>query len=114
MPEQYPRHPLKALCVCAAGMVRSVTLMFLFKAKYGFDALASGVGGNSPETNRMLYEWADYVFVLDKNLLQFIPEEYQLKTVLFDVGPDIWSQPCHPGLVDTLTRMCEERIKIEV
>ena len=88
----------KVLAVCGIGMVRSVAMTYALKAK-GFDALAMGVRAQGEDTKLMLYQWADIIIAMAKDVMELIPPEYRnAKTVLCDVGPDTYHTPMHPDL----------------
>lgn len=94
-------------------MVRSQALVYVLKAKYGMDALACGLNVNSEETKEMLMAWADKIIVLDRNLLNLIPERYVSKLILLNLGEDIWHNPGHPDLINLLDERTNEIIKVE-
>ena len=87
---------MKILCVCGEGNVRSATLARLLKHQ-GHETLAAGVNRHSQETLKMLGDWADKVYVVEKELLSQVPESDKIE--LFDLGPDIWGEAMHPDLV---------------
>lgn len=80
------------LCVCEGGNVRSVTLAYILKQERGLNALACSWRFNDAETLSMLYEWANKIIVMQANMKDKIPEEYQSKTEVCDVGPDRWGR----------------------
>lgn len=88
----------KFLCVCEGGNVRSVSLAFYLKHEHDQDALACGWRMNSPATRRMLYEWADYIVLLQEEFRSHVPDEFADKIRVVDVGRDIWFNPFHPDL----------------
>lgn len=85
----------KVLCVCHAGMVRSVAMTWALKAR-GLDSIAIGINAHSDATKQMMFEWADLVVVMESAIK--IPDIYQPKTVIVDVGPDRFHTPSHPEL----------------
>ena len=100
---------MKILCVCSEGNVRSATLARLLKHK-GHETLAAGVKRHSPETLKMLIDWADKVYAVDNDILREMPldtEKDISKTQVFDIGPDIWGEAMHPDLVKKI----EEKLK---
>lgn len=84
---------LRILCCCEHGNVRSVALAYLIKTIYSYDVIACGMKANSKETLELLFQWADKVIFLDRNL---IPEKTWLNKFngkdirIADVGSDIW------------------------
>ena len=92
---------MKILCCCAGGNCRSVGLAYLLKDFWHIDALALGLATVSgPETRTMLFEWADHIIpCTDEVNHGHVPEQYQPKTSLWDVGPDRWGNSLHPELL---------------
>ena len=90
---------MKILCICARGNSRSVALSWILKDHLHLDALAMGLEANSEETKEMLYKWADRIILVDKNFLDFIPEQYRAKLKIFDVGGDRFFRGFEPELL---------------
>jgi predicted protein tyrosine phosphatase len=90
---------MKIAVFCQAGICRSAAMANVLKTQYGHDALNAGLGYNSEETIRMLGDWADRIVVMQKELLPLVPRELRSKTVVADVGPDIWKNSSDPDLV---------------
>lgn len=91
---------MKILTMCRGGNVRSVTLAYLFKYKYNIDSLACGWERNSPETNEMLFEWADLIITVEPYILtEKIPNKYHYKAKVYDIGEDVWGLALHPELI---------------
>jgi len=90
------------LCVCSGGNIRSVTLAYILRRIYRYDALAAGIKGNSSYTLDYLCKWADRIVVLEAEFKMAIPQRYHPKVVIYDVGHDVWHQANHPALVDKL------------
>ena len=105
--------PMKVVAMCQGGNSRSVGCGFLLKYKYNIDALACGWEKNTPETLRMLFEWADAIFVMETAFTQYVPECYHNKLFVVDVGPDKWCNSLHPDLLATIAPILETMIKIE-
>jgi len=89
----------KILCVCEVGSSRSVACAFVLRAKYQADALACGWKFNSEDTLRMLCAWADGIIVMQQRMQQQIPDTFQEKVLVVDVGPDLWYNSLHPELL---------------
>lgn len=101
----------KILAVCKHGNNRSVHLGVLLKDYYGYpDTLVAGVEKNSHETLIMLFEWADKIVVLEEWMKERIPGEYWDKTLVFDVGADIWGLTMTEELVEKLKPLIEEHL----
>lgn len=97
---------MKILCICEHGNVRSVALAYLLKTIYGYDVLNCGLRENSEDTRKMLYEWADKIIALDKDIFIFVDRESEHlnKLYLLDVGKDIWFNPRDPELQHKLLK----------
>ncbi len=95
---------MKILTICEGGNVRSVSLGYVLKDLCAprHDAVALGAGRNSPETIRMMCEWADRIVVMQPEFKKSVPEEFHEKLSVCDVGPDVFGSPLHP----TLTGIC--------
>ena len=107
---------MKAVCLCQGGNTRSVACGFVLKYSYGIDAIACGWEKNSPQTLEMLFNWADHIFIMQKEFEHFVPVDYHPKLHVIDVGPDVWFNSLHPDLIskvgtllDPLT-FCEREI----
>jgi predicted protein tyrosine phosphatase len=96
---------MKVLAVCQGGNVRSVSLAFLLKYRYGIDALACSFEKNSPETISMLCSWADSIVVMEPQFSQYIPEMFQNKIQVCNVGPDVWGNPLDPRLLELIENL---------
>ena len=95
------------LCVCEWGNNRSVTMAFLLKYVENFETLTAGVGYHTPETLKMLYEWADVITVPEEKLLVMIPEEYKSKIKFYNIGEDIYLRPFNQVLFRRAKKMME-------
>ena len=100
----------KVLTLCGYGNVRSVCLSRQLKDWYDQEALTAGLVANSPETLRMLFDWADYVL----NTCELNPGEYlgsedypKEKFYDFNVGKDRWGEPSNPELVAIMIQKIE-------
>ncbi len=79
----------KILVLCRAGISRSVGLCWLLKTQYGKDAIPAGVGYNSPETIKHLYDWSDTTILVDGEMREHLPNDWK-KLIVWDVGPDLY------------------------
>ena len=89
---------MKILTICSAGTVRSVAMAHVLKYDYEHDAVAAGYDTNSPETFKMLADWADLILPMTPGHAKALPKGVEHKTHVLDIGPDIWSNPLHPSL----------------
>lgn len=92
----------KILCVCEGGNVRSVACAYLFKYRFGYNALAISSRKNSLETHQMLWEWADRIIVMQPEFKDFVEPLYRHKVTIYDVGPDQWGNCLHPDLLEII------------
>ena len=98
---------MKVLCTCEWGNNRSVTMAFLLKYVEGFETLTCGLLYHSPETLKMLYEWADVITVPEDTLLEFIPEEYKDKVKFYNIGEDRYPRPFNQELFHKAKQLME-------
>lgn len=80
----------KILVMCQGGNSRSVSCGYILKYFYDVDALACGWEKNTPETLKLMCDWADAIIVMETDFVERVPEAYDDKTFVLDVGPDIW------------------------
>ncbi len=99
---------MKIVTQCRGGNVRSVAAKFLLHVKYGHDVLACGFEFNTPETVKMLCEWADYIVVMKDEFCKEIPIEFKDKMVCYHVGPDRFGYAFHPELQQMIDTMIKE------
>jgi hypothetical protein len=97
---------MKILAACHAGICRSAAMSRELK-RHGHDVLVVGLEGNSPETVKMLGDWAQKIVVMQKELLPMVPSEFSDKIVLADVGPDVWGDPSSEDLRNRVKVMVE-------
>lgn len=88
----------KILTICSAGTVRSVGMAHLLKHAYEHDAVPVGADANNPKTIAMLSDWADLILPMQPEYARVVPEHNRHKTMILDVGPDIWGSALHPNL----------------
>ena len=99
----------KFLCICQGGNSRSVALAYVLKYGTPHEALSASWEKNTPETLEMLFRWADYIFVLQKQFDQFVPVQWWNKLKVLDVGEDRWCNGLHPELVT----LCQRKLQAE-
>jgi hypothetical protein len=98
----------KFLCVCEGGNVRSASLALILKCHFNQDAIAIGWRFASPETLKMLCEWATYIVVMQKIFVEKIPKVFLSKVRVVDVGEDKYGTPMHHELTTFLNGVVEE------
>jgi len=84
---------MKILCTCSQGENRSVTFAHILRYVKGFDVMTLGLETNTPETQEMMFHWADVIIVPEDLLLVLIPDEYRSKVKLYDIGEDVYPRP---------------------
>ena len=89
---------LHILCVCEHGNNRSVTMAHILKYVPGFETMTIGLSYHTPETQKMMFEWADRIVVPEDKLLALIPEEYKSKIKFYNIGEDVYPRPFNPVL----------------
>lgn len=91
----------KVLVFCSEGNSRSVGCAYVLKSRpHRADALAAGIRRVSPETKKMLCEWAEIIIIMHDELVPHLPEEYLPKMKLWNVGEDIYARGWKNGLTD--------------
>ena len=80
-------------------------MRYLFNYKYGIDCLACGWEPNTPETKRMLFDWADNIICMEEGIKEKLPDDVQEKTFTWNIGPDVW------GLNGDLMKVCDDVIQ---
>lgn len=95
---------MKILTMCQGGNVRSVALAARLKGLHGHDAVACSWEFNTPETIKMLCQWAEMIVVMEAVFVKYIPVEFGKKIHYCDVGPDRWGSAFHPELQDIIAR----------
>lgn len=93
---------MKILCLCRAGVVRSVALAKILKELFGHDALSVSWQYNSKKTLDILFEWAETIAIVEPGYHKYVPKRYSSKVVLVDIGEDDWHDAIHPELIDKL------------
>lgn len=86
-------------------------MAFLLKYVSNFETLTAGLLYNTPETLKVLYEWADVITVPEEKLLAYIPEEYKHKIKFYNIGEDHYPRPFNSELL-TKARLLMEADKI--
>jgi predicted protein tyrosine phosphatase len=90
---------MRILALCERGLNRSTTAQYLLQDEPDTEILSAGLRVLSPQTLRMLFDWADRIILLDARFTQGIPPE---KLVVWDVGPDRYEHHFNPELVRLL------------
>lgn len=99
---------MKFFTMCQRGNVRSAPLAYVLKDAHGQEAIAGGWQSLNHDTIRMLCAWADYVVVMQPAFKKYIPDEFQAKVRVVDVGQDVYGTPMHPHLMGFLKSVTRE------
>ena len=91
--------PVKFLCLCRGGNVRSVCLAWHLKDR-GHEAISAGFDYLSADTLSMLFNWADKIVVMQPEFSGLIPLELTHKVMICDVGEDRYGNPMNRELKD--------------
>jgi len=98
---------MKILTVCDQGNNRSVNFAHLLKY-WNNDVIPIGLDTTSQETLEMLYDWADYIILTEAIQKYKMPEEYNNKIKILDVGADNFPRPFNIELNSKVKRLLEE------
>jgi hypothetical protein len=89
----------KFLCVCDGGNVRSYALAWVLHDQLGQEAIPVGRLRVSPETMKMMCEWADLIVIMQPHMEESILPEFKPKLLCVDVGVDRYGMWIHPELL---------------
>ncbi len=96
----------RIVTVCSAGLVRSAALADVLKMHFEpCDVIPVGVDRNDREPGgslELLFNWADHIIVMNEPLRRKIPDNYQHKIIICEVGKDVFGNPRHRTLIDTV------------
>lgn len=104
----------KILTLCRGGQVRSVGAKYILSYKYGHDVIACGWESNSESTRELLYQWADYIIIMESKFEQYVPDKYKFneagerKLFCYDVGEDRFGYAFHLELQKILDGMIKK------
>lgn len=113
----------KILTVCRAGLIRSSALANVLKLHFWpVDVLPCGIGKhqlgrmNTDETLDMLFKWADKIVVMEEHYKHRVPQEFQSKVLVCEVGADTYGSNTNGDLIHkvwTWTRENEAKLGIK-
>ncbi len=88
------------LCLCEQGVDRSGAMKHELVIKRGYkNVLTAGTHTTTPETLRMLGNWAELIIVAaDQSVWDVVPWDLKGKAVFENIGKDIWHRPDDPQL----------------
>ena len=93
---------MRVLCVCQKGNSRSVGMAWYLRNQHqpAHDAIAIGMKTANRQTKKMLYRWADLIILLAPQYRRRIPERWDSKVVVCDVGHDTYFRDIHSDLLE--------------
>jgi len=74
-------------------------MAWILKYVENFETLTCGLEYHTPETKKMLFEWADVIVVPEDKLLAMVPEEYKSKIKFYNIGEDHYPRPHNKDLL---------------
>jgi len=83
-------------------------MAYALRAK-GHETVAVGVV--SPSALNALGTWAERIVVMQAKYLGLVPEIHLAKTVVVDVGPDVWGNPLNPELQRIVSTRASEALR---
>jgi predicted protein tyrosine phosphatase len=100
---------MKILTCCSKGLCRSVGLADVLKLHFEpVDVIPIGLDSNSLETISMLYEWADYIILMEEKygskFSRIVGPGSKRHVYICEVGPDIYGNSHNPVLIDKCWR----------
>lgn len=98
----------KFVTMCEGGVVRSVSMALVLKADHDQDAIACSWRWNPLPTRIFLFDWADYVILMQPHFIKHVPEQFHDKVRVVDVGPDHYGNAQHPQLRAYLSGVTQE------
>lgn len=97
---------MKFLCICQCGHSRSVAMTRVLH-HLGYPAVAIGAEHSGDAINQ-LAPWADKIIVMELRFAGFVPSHLRDRVVVFDVGPDRWSNPYNQELLGILRKKFDD------
>lgn len=98
---------MRFLCLCQYGHSRSVACCRVLQSK-GHEAAALG-WGTALSAIPDLAIWADKIILMEPMFDRFVPVNQRHKVVVFNVGPDRWSNPYNVELQELCRKMADEK-----
>lgn len=84
--------------MCQRGVIRSVGLARRLRDKHSINAIPAGWESMHADTLDMLYEWADWIVIVEPYMWEKIPKQFHGKTRLAPIGRDVWPHSGDPDL----------------
>ncbi|KKN46759.1 hypothetical protein LCGC14_0669830 [marine sediment metagenome] len=107
---------LRVLTICLGGTNRSTGLADYLRGNMGCDALPASHHWTQDETLEMLCKWADVIIPVEP---EYADRPYKMgyrgKTIIFDIGPDVFGAPRNEALqkIFKVTRHKELKVLID-
>ncbi len=98
---------MKILTCCKHGLVRSVALADVLKLHFRpVDVVPIGLTSNTEETKEVLFNWADWIVVMERKYVERVPKKWETKVLVCDVGPDTYGNSHSPELIAKVWNWC--------
>lgn len=92
---------MRILCLCRSGRVRSHAMKVAVEFR-GHEALNAGVLKATPETLKLLCDWANLVLVAEEWMIDKLDTTKPI--INLDLGPDIWRTRVNDDLLKTVQK----------
>lgn len=103
----------KVLFVCNLNMMRSPTAEDLFKGHSKIDVKSAGISRNAVvPLNDELLQWADIVFVMEKEQMDFIKKRFKKIGDLQIISLDI--SDCYDYMDPVLIDILKKKVNIQI
>ena len=105
---------MKILCLCQKGNSRSVALAWYFKMEHKphHEAIAAGMVTTARSTRNMLYKWSDLIILVAPQYRHWIPEQYDDKVLVWNVGTDRFFRGFSEELLDMYRKFVTSELKL--
>lgn len=103
----------KILTCCSQGLCRSVGLADVLKMHFEpVDVIPIGLNSNSPGTKEMLFDWADFIVLMESHFVTKIDTKWHNKILVCEVGKDNYGNARNSSLIDICWRWTRTMEKI--
>ena len=114
---------MKIVTLCRGGNCRSVAAKQILQRYLKHEVIAIGADNTSADTKKLVFNWADKIVVMTEPLLPYLilkvkceleeckhdncitTLDYTNKSILLDVGNDIWGNPFNEELQSLIASM---------
>lgn len=102
---------MNIVVMCRGGNVRSVAAKQILSRYLGHEVIAIGADNTNETTKKLVFDWADKIIVMAPEFLKYLEIVvgvntagkklgffYKNKSILLNVGNDIWGDPFNEDL----------------